>query len=182
MGHILFFDEEKDKDLTIEGLVERIKGAEKMAFKDMKLTDLIYDGQSLTGIYVVFNEDDKPIYVGKSSSRAILERIAAHFDLRSIAFMNSYLCALAGKYKGKKEPQANDAELKEAYKRALEHKLVFVSIKNCKEYNKIETALMYFLETGTKPGLNKIRGKAKYRETDRIIEMRVCNQNKLSIQ
>lgn len=42
------------------------------------------------GVYV-FTNNDKVLYVGKTSSRAFIERIAGHFDARSSAWFHSFL-------------------------------------------------------------------------------------------
>lgn len=100
MSHILLYDD--IKDLTVTELIAEIREANKIAFKDLKLVDLIHEKQSLIGVYVIFDENENAVYVGKTGSRSILERIASHFDLRENAFMNSFLCALTGMRKGRR--------------------------------------------------------------------------------
>lgn len=146
------------KNLTVKELIDEILSARKMIIRDIKLVDLIYDRQSLIGIYVIFDQNDKPVYVGKTASRSILERISAHFDLRPNGFMNTFLCALAGMKKGRNRPQATDDELKLAFDKSLNFKLVFVGIEERDKISKIESILAREL----KPELNSIKGKSPY--------------------
>ena len=162
MTHIHIYDE--IKTLTIQELIDKIIKSKKIVIKDIRLIDLIYDRQSLIGIYVIFNPSGKPVYVGKTGSRAILERIAAHYDLRPNGFMNSFLCALAGMKKGRKGPQANLEELKVAFDKSLEYMLVFVGISDKSKITTIESILAREL----KPELNSIKGKKPYKLETKI--------------
>jgi hypothetical protein len=164
MKHFLLF--ENIQHLTVAELILAIKKADKITFKDLKFVDLIYEKQSLVGVYVIFDEFDNAVYVGKTGSRAILERIAAHFDLREYAFMNSFLCALTGMKKGRKQPQAAKEHLQDVYEIALNHKLVFVSIKNG-SISRLESILARELQ----PKLNSIKGKREYLPTYKIIDL-----------
>ncbi|GAK37945.1 GIY-YIG nuclease family protein [Bacteroides graminisolvens] len=117
---ILLFDE--IKDLAVEQLVTKIKESNKIKVKDIRLIDLLHDRRSLLGVYIFFDEKDIPIYVGKSSSRSILERLASHFDTRSNAFFNNFLRKITEKDK----LNINDENLKDAYAKAINFNLVFL--------------------------------------------------------
>lgn len=147
--NFISFDE--IENLTIDELIKKIIGNKKLIIGELKLVDLIFENQSMTGIYVIFDKNNEAVYVGKTGSRAILERFAAHFDLRQGAFMNSFLCALAGKRKQRNGPHATEEDLKNVYQNALTHKLVFVQIPNTEEHkakiSKLESLISRKLET-----------------------------------
>ncbi|PAC26937.1 GIY-YIG nuclease family protein [Flectobacillus sp. BAB-3569] len=165
MGHILLYEE--IKNLTISELISQIKQAEKIAFKDLKLVDLIHNKRSLIGVYVIFDEQENAVYVGKTGSRSILERIASHFDLRENAFMNTFLRALTGKKKRRNQPQATSEDLMYVYELALEHKLIFMSVKH-----EIIGLLESILTNELQPRLNSIRGTRQYRISERIVDLK----------
>jgi len=147
--NFISFDE--IENLTIDELLKKIKKNKKLIIGELKLIDLIFENQSMTGIYVIFDDNEEAVYVGKTGSRAILERFAAHFDLRPGAYMNSFLCALAGKRKQRNGPHATEKDLKNVYENALTHKLVFVQIPNSEEHktkiSKLESIFSRKLET-----------------------------------
>lgn len=162
MTHIHIYDD--IKNLTIKELIDKILVTPKIVIKDIKLIDLIYDRQSLIGVYVIFDPNGKPVYVGKTGSRSILERISAHYDLRPNGFMNTFLCALAGMKKGRNGPQATSEDIKIAYDKSLDYKLVFVEIA---EKSKI-TTLESILARELKPELNSIKGTKPYKLDTKI--------------
>lgn len=165
--NFISFDE--IENITIEELLKKIDKTKKMIIGELKLIDLIFENQSMTGIYIIFDENDEAVYVGKTGSRAILERFAAHFDLRPEAFMNSFLCALAGKRKQRNGPHATEKDLQNVYENALAHKLIFVQIPNSEEHkskiSKLESIISRKLETK----YNSRRG-AKIPDTTQLIK------------
>ncbi len=106
------------ENINVEQLIEKISMIPKLVIGELKFVDLIFSNQSMTGIYIIFDEHDLPVYVGKTGSRAILERFAGHFDLRPNTFLNSFLCALAGKRKQRKGPHATESDLQRVYENA----------------------------------------------------------------
>lgn len=116
------------ENLTITELFDQVLKKKKIKIKDLKLVDLIFNKESMVGVYIFFDEDNTPIYVGKTGSRAILERLAGHFDLREFGFLNSFLCALSGKRKTRQGPNATSKELSDIYETAIECKMVFIQI------------------------------------------------------
>lgn len=148
------------ENLSVNQLINKIQNvSEKLIIGDIKLIDLIIEKQSMTGIYVIFDEKDLPVYVGKTGSRAILERMAAHFDLRPEAYMNSFLCALAGKRKQRKGEKATLEDLRNVYESALTHKLVFVQIPNSEEHKKKITTLESYISKALKTKYNSRRSE-----------------------
>ncbi|RZG44068.1 hypothetical protein [Acinetobacter wuhouensis] len=156
-----FINFDKLINFSVQDLLNEIDTAPKKVISEIKLIDLIFEKQSMTGVYVIFNKSDQAVYVGKTGSRAILERLAAHFDLRPNAFMNSFICALAGKRKRREGPHATAEELQDIYENALTHKLLFIQIPNSVEHKskigKIESILRRKLNTS----LNSNRGQDK---------------------
>ena len=115
----------------------------------------------MTGVYIIYNEENIPVYVGKTGSRAILERFSAHFDLRPNACMNSFLCALAGKRKKRQGPHATIEDLQNVYEKALKHKLLFIQIPNCCEHKSKITKLEAIIRRRLNTSLNSNRGQDK---------------------
>lgn len=144
----ILFNEIEKKDLKF--LVEKISIIPKLTIGEIKLVDLIIENKSMTGIYIIFDES-APVYVGKTGSRAILERLAGHFDLRPNAYMNSFLCALAGKRKQRKGACATSEDILNVYESALKHKLIFIQIPNeksdAKIIGKLENILSQYYQT-----------------------------------
>ncbi|GGF04859.1 GIY-YIG nuclease family protein [Hymenobacter cavernae] len=146
-------------DISIKDLQNKIMYLNKKIIGEIKLVDLIFDKQSMTGIYIIFDNEDKAVYVGKTGSRAILERLAGHFDLRPGAYMNTFLCALAGKIKQRKGPHATEEDLKNVYENALTHKMIFVQIPNSEEHKKKIGKLEVVLAKELKTKYNTTRGE-----------------------
>lgn len=57
---------------------------------DVRYSDLYKPANSCIGLYFLTSPDDKQLYIGKSTSRCIVERIAAHIDGRASAYLNSF--------------------------------------------------------------------------------------------
>ena len=153
--HLLF---KEIYEVSIEDLKTIIQALDKKIIGEIKLIDLIFDNQSMTGIYIIFDNNHKAVYVGKTGSRAILERLAGHFDLRPGAYMNSFLCALSGKRKQRNGPHATEDDLKNVYDMALTHKLIFIQIPNNDEHKKKIGKLESILAKEFKTKYNKTRG------------------------
>ena len=165
MEHFLSYLEVMN--LSVCSLVKLIAKKKKKALSDLKLIDLIFDKKSLIGVYILFDNNDNPIYVGKTGSRAILERIASHLDLREDAFMNNFLCALTGKKKGKKNETATEKEILNVYDFAINCKILFIQIPEKKLINRVEKVLLDQI----KPKLNNLTGVKAYNISDKICEL-----------
>lgn len=157
MDVILFRDIANE---SINFLRNSIFNARKNVIGELKLVDLIFEKQSMTGVYVIFDKDDTPVYVGKTGSRAILERLAGHFDMREGAYMNTFLCALAGKRKQRIGPHATEEDLKNVYENALTHKIVFIQVPNTEAHKSKIYKLESVLAKEFKTKYNVTRGKA----------------------
>jgi len=158
--HFYFYD--GIKGLTLKELVNVLNQGEKISLGDIKLTDLVYQKQSLTGVYIFYAPDGIPRYVGKSGSRAILERIAGHLDLREFSFMNSFLKMMAN------EKNLPHNRLNELYEEALTYQMVFIAVDQ--KYTCIQLEKM--LGTNFR-GLiwNSIKSAKIYDETKTVEEL-----------
>jgi hypothetical protein len=68
---------------------------EELKVTELSVHQMIAEDPNLNhGIYVFKNQSDE-IYVGRSTSRSFVERIAAHFDNRDNAWMNTILKKLS---------------------------------------------------------------------------------------
>lgn len=62
--------------------------------KDLRYFDLMAEEEFSNGIYLFF-KDDSPYYVGKCSSRAIVDRVGSHMDLRQSGIINCMVKRIA---------------------------------------------------------------------------------------
>jgi hypothetical protein len=102
-----------------------ITNSTKLNISDLRVTDLIYvDSLPIitgNGIYMFFKRNDCQ-YVGKSEKKSFVERIPAHFDIRDVAWFNTYLKKiLVHKF-------ANS--LQEAFSYSLNTDLLLINIKD----------------------------------------------------
>lgn len=135
MEHFILFKDVKNKKLV--DVFSLINKSKKIKIENLKLIDMIYMNQSLIGVYIFFNSENQPIYVGKCSSRSFLERIASHFDLRVTGIMNNFLCALIQRNRMSSNKNITVKELQNAFLRVLEYKILFIEFP--KEYKNIIT-------------------------------------------
>ena len=162
MEHFLPYEEIKSDNIS--ELVDKIKLKNKKSIKDLKLIDLIFEKKSMNGVYLIFDKENKNVYIGKTVSRAILERIAAHLDMRENAFMNNFLCGLTGKFKGRKTIQPTEKEIFNAYDSAIEHKILFIEVNGKELISRLERILI----SEFKPSLNKILNTKIYDKNTKI--------------
>jgi len=64
---------------------------QKKRFGDVTLEDLAVHPGSFGGVYAFYGQNNECLYVGKTSSRGLPERIGAHLDPREHAYMNHFL-------------------------------------------------------------------------------------------
>ena len=128
---------------TISQLVELVIDAQKIKLKDLKLGDLLFNKSSLTGIYFFVNENDEIVYVGKSGSRSILERIASHLDFRANGMFNNFIRMVAKK----KGLERTDENLRIIFDEIMEHKFLFIEFPSWGNekfiINKLEATLCH---------------------------------------
>lgn len=89
----IYFNQLSDKN--IYNALERFKTEKGHLLKEMKLWDFIYDkdtsGYLGNGVYLVKDENENIVYIGKTSSRPFLERWGGHLDLREEGSFNNLL-------------------------------------------------------------------------------------------
>lgn len=71
--------------------IERLLGSVPgILVSDLKYVDLFFPAQWCNGIYL-FYESEKLLYIGKCSSRAVIDRIGGHLTPRNSDMMNCFL-------------------------------------------------------------------------------------------
>src|ERR1700690_3283156 len=84
-------------------LIQPLSGVAKIV-QSVTIKELVAENpRSSTGLYFFF-EDSDSMYVGRSSSRAIIERIPSHFDIRPGCFFGTLLSKLAHECEPYKQP------------------------------------------------------------------------------
>lgn len=84
------------QDATLEEVGNRLGAAAKL-FRTVTIEDLVAPGpHASTGLYFFHDGRDRWMYVGKSSSRAIIERVPAHLDIRPDAWFGTLVKKLRG--------------------------------------------------------------------------------------
>ena len=84
-SHIVVFEDATA--LTCERILAQINPDNAIKLDRIRLSDLImYPG---TGIYLFFDIENTPRYVGSCLSRSFIERIPSHFDTRNGSSLNT---------------------------------------------------------------------------------------------
>ena len=84
-------------DYQLDELKKSIDEAKGIKVSELCIHKLISEDPNLNhGIYVFKNQSDEA-YVGRCTSRSFVERIAAHFDNRDNAWMNTILKKISTK-------------------------------------------------------------------------------------
>ena len=74
---------------TLDDVKRLIASIPRKKLKDLRYYDLYQPGDSCLGLYFIESPDRKMLYIGKATSRTVCERVAAHFDSRAAAILNS---------------------------------------------------------------------------------------------
>ena len=151
----IFYEDIKDKTLS---QVEAILTKHKTDINKLKLSDLTLYGPG-NGVYAFWYENECE-YVGKASSRSMVERIPSHFDTRERAWMNSYPKAVI-----RNCPKISNCE--KAVKRCLDSSLFMIIFKeptNNDEYCRhLEKVIKFILRP-------KLKGNKLGERPRRILE------------
>ena len=156
----------KQSDLANKTLVDielLIKTIPQKPLSDLRYSDIFCPANSCIGLYFIESPDGSMLYIGKSCSRSIAERIGSHFDCRS----NSVLNSLVRAYCKKRFPGVNghftDNDLYEAFAELQDWKFsaLFVEWTN-EDYakqliSKVESLLIYDLQPLRGNGINGTR-------------------------
>jgi hypothetical protein len=78
-------------NMNLSALIEYLKSLPTKTLKELRYSDVYQPEQSCHGLYFFVSPDHKKLYVGKSSSRCVADRIGANFDSRKSGFLNSLL-------------------------------------------------------------------------------------------
>ncbi|MBL4653646.1 MAG: hypothetical protein JKY53_12410 [Flavobacteriales bacterium] len=155
------------KCLSIREAKKHILNCDGIRLDEMKVKDLTYHNDEFiypgSGVYI-FRNGKQIVYVGKCSSMSFTERIAKHFDLRKVAWMNRLLKLICERIQGNK---VTDDNLKIASKYAFEN-LSLVLI-NFKERDRIDRTERMFRAT-YKEALNTFK-KLKIRDESVVVEL-----------
>lgn len=81
--------------MSASDVLKAIAHASRAPLRDLKVFDLILDGDGPTdichGVYAFFDPEGICLYVGKNSSQSFVERIPWHFALGEGSWMNHFL-------------------------------------------------------------------------------------------
>lgn len=83
------------KNLPLNKVIDKFQQMPGLALNELKVQDLSFDQNNQeiypgNGVYI-YREQTKAKYIGKCSATSFTERMAKHFDLRSVAWMNHLL-------------------------------------------------------------------------------------------
>ena len=72
---------------------------DRIKVKNLKYFDLLADFHYCNGVYIFFTSDEKGDitveYIGKTTSRAVVDRMGSHLDLRDDGFLNCLIKRIA---------------------------------------------------------------------------------------
>ena len=89
MCHIVVAQSQLENS-TLLDMKQLIKTIPTKRLGDVRYSDLYQPANNCIGLYFLASPDGKQLYIGKSTSRCIAERIAAHIDGRANAYLNSF--------------------------------------------------------------------------------------------
>ena len=130
---------------------------------ELKYFDLIAEEQFSNGIYILF-KDENPYYIGKCSSRAIVDRIGSHMDLRQSGVIN---CMVKRTAQQVLNPQSNrnlssfsSSEIENAALPVLlSLKLFYIPLVNNPHIEDVEKSLIAELQPTLQKGYSKTLAK-----------------------
>ena len=92
------------QDVTLQAVADRLGAAAKL-FRTVTIEDLVAPAaHASTGLYFFHDGRDRWMYVGKSSSRALIERVPAHLDVRPEAWFSTVMKRLGERADGQRTP------------------------------------------------------------------------------
>lgn len=91
MGFTLWLDEICAQ--PARAVLEAIQQAEKKPLGDLRIYDLLRDGDRplVNGVYFFFSAEGRCLYVGKNSAQKFVERIPIHLSIAESSWMNYFL-------------------------------------------------------------------------------------------
>jgi len=129
------------QNLSLSEFIKLVKETESIVIADLKFKDLFLHRKTFVGIYVFYNPESQPVYIGKTGGRGLIERLGAHFDLRPSAFMNHFLIKLAWQKLRKKKSELSAEEVEDIFWESIDYRLAFFNINNLTQMTLVEIAL-----------------------------------------
>lgn len=127
----------------IKRLLDSVPG---ILVSDLKYVDLFFPAQWCNGIYL-FYENEKLLYIGKCSSRAVIDRIGGHLTPRSSDMMNCFLKRLCIG-----NPPDLEGELDAVMSRALGMKIKYIPVDS--QFNELIGILESYMIRSLAPCYN----------------------------
>ena len=120
-----YYEIEEILDHNPVSICNWIKSTSGINLSELKVKDLVFQNglpiMTGNGVYI-FKENNIPLYVGNCISRNFVERIPAHFDVRSNGWFNSLLVTLIRRtYNRKSKEDKTDTNLSQSAKLAFEN-------------------------------------------------------------
>jgi hypothetical protein len=153
----LWFDEVCSQPARV--VLERVQQAEKKPLGDLRIYDLLRDGDRplLWGVYFFYSREGSCLYVGKNSSRKFVERIPVHLCLYPKDWMNH----LVQRIRDYEELNS----LIDAAEAARTHTLLLVPVSQ-KEQTKHLAALEKFFRLFAEPKYNALPRRKRHNRID----------------
>jgi len=157
MSFTLWFD---DVCALPAGVVlERVRQAEKTPLGDLRIYDLLREGDRplLWGVYFFFSQDGECLYVGKNSARKFVERIPVHLCLHPDDWMNHFVKRI--------HKREGLGCLTDAAEAARGHTLLLMPVSH-KEQTKRLAAVEKFFRLFAEPKYNALRRRKRHNLID----------------
>lgn len=157
MPFTLWFDD--IRALPARVVLEKVQLADKIALADLRIYDLLREGERplLWGVYFFFTQKGKCLYVGKNAARKFVERIPVHLCLHPNDWMN-HLVKRIQKYE-------NLGSLADAAEAARSHTLLLMPVSN-KEQTKRLAAVEKFFRLFAEPKYNSLPRRKRHKGID----------------
>jgi hypothetical protein len=139
---------EENRHQTLAEFCSLLRSLERKTVGTIQLAELCSMAEYPNGVYLFFANDNELRYVGKSTSRSFIERIASHFDQRHDAWFATLPRRVL--------KLSKMAAYADAHAHALQFQLVLVGVKVGATAVKLENALRSYM----KPTLNTKRGNS----------------------
>jgi hypothetical protein len=153
MPFTLWFDEVCSQPARV--VLERVQQAEKKSLDDLRIYDLLRDGDRPLswGVYFFYSKDGDCLYVGKNSARTFVDRIPVHLCLHPKGWMNHLV-------KRTRKHEKLDS-LTDAAEAARTYTLLLMPISQ-QEQRKLLAALEKFFRLFAEPKYNALRRRKRH--------------------
>jgi hypothetical protein len=147
MSFTIWFEDVRG--LAARNVLERVRVAEKKTLCDLRVYDLICEGNRalLWGVYFFFSREGECLYVGKNAARKFVERIPVHLCLWDDDWMNHLVKRI--------QKCGGHTSLFDAAEAAKEHTLLLLAISD-KEERDVISPLEKFFRIFSSPKYNQL--------------------------